>query len=185
MKEAVQRGPACSLSLHRMRGEGWGEGCSGSPLASPPLIRPAATFSPPPRKGEGARGSLWISVRTHVFSLAQRERAGVREKACEVAVAATGLKARHVTAWGGASSASAAPGSCDPTPPALKGRPSVTPFQGVLPNGPGTWASGALRALQPRLSSGRLSALSYQLAASLTVCIHVYSRDSRANSSLT
>ena len=42
-----------SLSLHRMRGEGRGEGLCASALVAPPLIRPAATFSPPPRKGEG------------------------------------------------------------------------------------------------------------------------------------
>ena len=40
-----------------MRGEGWGEGLRASALAAPPLIRPAATFSPPLRKGEGARPS--------------------------------------------------------------------------------------------------------------------------------
>ena len=43
-----------SLSLHRMRGEGWGEGLHASALVALPLIRPAVTFSPPPRKGEGA-----------------------------------------------------------------------------------------------------------------------------------
>ena len=185
MKEAAQRGPANSLSVHRMRGEGWGEGFRLSAQAAAPLIRPAATFSPPPRKGEGARGaSAYVSAR-RVFSLSQRTRAGVMENGCEVSVAATGLKARHVTAWGGASSASEAPGSPDTTTPALKGRHSVTPLQGVLPTGPVTWASGALRALQPRLSYGRLSALSYQVAASLSVCIRANSRDSRANSSLT
>ena len=83
---AANGGLRFSLSLHRMRGEGWGEGSCASAQAAPPLIRPTATFSPPPRKGEGARGSLWISVRTHVSSLSQRERAGVREKACEVSV---------------------------------------------------------------------------------------------------
>jgi hypothetical protein len=41
-----------------MRGEGWGEGLRASAQAAPPLIRPAATFSPPPRKGEGARTGL-------------------------------------------------------------------------------------------------------------------------------
>ena len=43
-----------SLSHPWRRGEGWGEGFPPSPLDSEPLIRPSATFSPPPRKGEGA-----------------------------------------------------------------------------------------------------------------------------------
>ena len=45
---------AGSLSLPRRRGEGLGEGLLASALAAPPLIRPSATFSPPPRKGEGS-----------------------------------------------------------------------------------------------------------------------------------
>jgi hypothetical protein len=118
-------------------------------------------------------------------SLSQRERAGMRENGCEVSVAATGLKARYMTAWGGASSASEAPGSPDTTTPALKGRHSVTPFQGVRSTGPVTWASGALRALQPRLSYGRLSALSCQVVATLSVCMRANSHNSRANSSIT
>ena len=45
---------AGSLSLPRRRGEGWGEGLRAPALAPlPPLLRPAATCSPPPRKGEG------------------------------------------------------------------------------------------------------------------------------------
>ncbi len=52
-----------SLSLHRMRGEGWGEGLRASALVAPPLIRPAATFSPPPRKGEGALRSVRFAFR--------------------------------------------------------------------------------------------------------------------------
>ena len=123
--------------------------------------------------------------RDFACSLSQRTRAGVMENGYEVSVAATGLKARYMTAWGGASSASEAPGSPDTTTPALKGRHSVTPLQGVLATGPATWAFGALRALQPRLLYGGLSALSCQVAASLSVCIHSHSRDSRANSSLT
>ena len=46
-----------SLSLHRMRGEGWGEGLRASALVASPLIRPAATFSPRSAKGEGEIGS--------------------------------------------------------------------------------------------------------------------------------
>ena len=38
-----------------MRGEGWGEGLRASALVAPPFIRPAATFSPPQRRGEGTR----------------------------------------------------------------------------------------------------------------------------------
>ncbi|MEQ2008572.1 MAG: (Fe-S)-binding protein, partial [Limisphaerales bacterium] len=38
---------------HRMRGEGRGEGLNATAQAATPLIRPSATFSPPPRKGEG------------------------------------------------------------------------------------------------------------------------------------
>ena len=50
-----------SLPLHRMRGEGWGEGLRASALAAAPLIRPTATFSPPPRKGEGARRGIRLA----------------------------------------------------------------------------------------------------------------------------
>jgi len=42
-----------SLSLFAERGEGRGEGLRAAAQAASPLIRPAATFSPPPRKGEG------------------------------------------------------------------------------------------------------------------------------------
>ena len=49
----LSRACGSSLSLHRMRGEGWGEGSAATAQAAAPLIRPAATFSPPPRKGEG------------------------------------------------------------------------------------------------------------------------------------
>ena len=52
---ALRPAASGSLSLHRMRGEGWGEGLRASAQSAAPLIRPAATFSPPPRKGEGAR----------------------------------------------------------------------------------------------------------------------------------
>ena len=52
-----------SLSLHRMRGEGWGEGLRAAALEAPPLIRPAATFSPPPWKGEGRAAAFpWHST---------------------------------------------------------------------------------------------------------------------------
>ncbi|MEQ2008835.1 MAG: hypothetical protein ABMA26_18800, partial [Limisphaerales bacterium] len=55
-----------SLSLHRMRGEGRGEGLRASALVTTPLIRPAATFSPPPRKGEGSfRGPSFRSAGFH------------------------------------------------------------------------------------------------------------------------
>jgi hypothetical protein len=43
-----------SLSLHRMRGEGRGEGLRASALVAAPLIRPSATFSPRYAKGGGA-----------------------------------------------------------------------------------------------------------------------------------
>ena len=46
-----------SLSLPRRRGEGRGEGLRVMAQAAAPLIRPAATFSPPPRRGEGASRS--------------------------------------------------------------------------------------------------------------------------------
>ena len=46
---------AGSLSLHRMRGEGRGEGLRAAALVAAPLIRPTAIFSPPPRKGEGVK----------------------------------------------------------------------------------------------------------------------------------
>ena len=49
----LSRACAVSLSLPRRRGEGWGEGLPVAAHAAEPLIRPAATFSPPPRKGEG------------------------------------------------------------------------------------------------------------------------------------
>ena len=185
MKEAAHARLRFSLSLHRMRGEGWGEGFRAAAVVAAPLIRPSATFSPRCAKGEGSpRESRCDCAGLH-SSLSQRTQAGVRENGYEVSVAATGLKARYMTAWGGASSASEAPGSPDTTTPALKGRHSVTPLQGVLSTGPATWAFGALRALQPRLLYGGLSALSCQVAASLSVCIHSHSRDSRANSSLT
>ena len=69
MSGVANGGPACSLSLHRMRGEGWGEGLRASAQAAAPLIRPAATFSPPPRKGEGTRGSVLLTTRTRACSL--------------------------------------------------------------------------------------------------------------------
>ena len=50
----LSRATGSSLSLHPMRGEGRGEGLPAAAQVAPPLIRPAATFSPPPRKGEGA-----------------------------------------------------------------------------------------------------------------------------------
>ena len=50
----LSRATGSSLSLHPMRGEGRGEGLVATAQAAAPLIRPAATFSPPPRKGEGA-----------------------------------------------------------------------------------------------------------------------------------
>ena len=73
-----------SLSLHRMRGEGRGEEFRASAPAAPPLIRPAATFSPPSRKGEGAACSIAEVSTAYFSSLSQRERAGVRENGCEV-----------------------------------------------------------------------------------------------------
>ena len=39
MKEAVHAGLRFSLSLHRMRGAGWGEGFRASAQAAPPLLR--------------------------------------------------------------------------------------------------------------------------------------------------
>ena len=46
---------AASCSLHRMRGEGRGEGLRATALVAAPLIRPAATLLPvAPRKGEGS-----------------------------------------------------------------------------------------------------------------------------------
>ena len=60
---------AGSLSLPRRRGEGWGEGLRASALVAAPLIRPPATFSPPPRKGEGARRGAWFQAASfHVES---------------------------------------------------------------------------------------------------------------------
>ncbi len=56
---------APSLSLHRMRGEGRGEGLRAMAQAAAPLIRPSATFSPPPRKGEGVRSLPQIHSRPH------------------------------------------------------------------------------------------------------------------------
>ena len=50
-----------SLSLPGRRGEGWGEGLRAPALAAPPLIRPAATFSPPPRKGECAHRGVRLA----------------------------------------------------------------------------------------------------------------------------
>ena len=47
-----------SLSLHRMRGEGRGEGLRASALVAAPLNRPAATFSPRSAKGEGNFGAV-------------------------------------------------------------------------------------------------------------------------------
>ncbi len=49
-----------------MRGEGRGEGLHASALVATPLIRTSATFSPPPRKGEGA----WPGVRVALRRLA-------------------------------------------------------------------------------------------------------------------
>ena len=60
---------AGSLSLPRRRGEGWGEGLRASASAPPPLIRPSATFSSPPRKGEGARRSIQLAFHWFTFSL--------------------------------------------------------------------------------------------------------------------
>ena len=57
-----------SLSLPRRRGEGRGEGLRALALAAPPLIRPAATFSPPPRKGEGARRCRQVHLRLCVLA---------------------------------------------------------------------------------------------------------------------
>jgi hypothetical protein len=59
-----------SLSLHRMRGEGRGEGFRASAQAPTPLIRPAATFSPPPRKGEGLPPRLGLAISAPLSSCA-------------------------------------------------------------------------------------------------------------------
>ena len=51
---------ACWLPLPSS-GEGWGEGLRASALAALPLIGPAATFSPPPRMGEGVRRGVRLA----------------------------------------------------------------------------------------------------------------------------
>ena len=70
-----------SLSLHRMRGEGWGEGSRASAVVATPLIRPAATFSPPPRKGEGIAGRALTSVRKALVRAAVQVRDCLRATA--------------------------------------------------------------------------------------------------------
>ena len=57
-RNGIQRERRFSRSLHRIRGAGWGEGLRASALAAAPLLRPAATISPPPTKGEGARRGI-------------------------------------------------------------------------------------------------------------------------------
>ena len=46
-------GGGCKSPARGRGGEGWGEGLRVMAQAAAPLIRPAATFSPPPRRGEG------------------------------------------------------------------------------------------------------------------------------------
>jgi len=58
----AHRGLRFSLYPHRMRGEGRGEGFRSPAQVAAPLIRPAATFSPPPRKGEGTGSGLRPSL---------------------------------------------------------------------------------------------------------------------------
>ena len=57
----LSRACAVSLSHPWRRGEGRGEGLRGSAQEAEPLIRPAATFSPPPRKGEGVRRGIRLT----------------------------------------------------------------------------------------------------------------------------
>ena len=58
-----------SLSLHQMRGEGWGEGLRASAWVAALLFRPAANFSPPPRKGEGVRRGVRLAFQRLVSGI--------------------------------------------------------------------------------------------------------------------
>ncbi len=68
-----------SLALPRRRGEGRGEGLRASAQVAAPLIRPAATFSPPPRRGEGARRRAGVVARATALALLLAGAAGAAD----------------------------------------------------------------------------------------------------------